>query len=529
MPHIVLADLAYAHPDGTPALSGITASLTGKVGLVGRNGSGKTTLLRLLADELRPTGGTVRRAGDFLHLPQNLTLRLSDSLADLMGISAKLAAFRAIQSGSTSPGDYDTLGDDWDIEERALGMLHALGLAGNLDARDGILERRVGDLSGGEAMAAALAGAFVRRSPILLLDEPTNNLDARARRWLHGAVERWGGCIIAASHDGEFLKRMDAIAELRRGGISLYGCSFSRYLDLMAAERETAERRVAEAGARLKGEKRRLAAGQARAARSTKQGVRAGAKSRFPTAAIHQRRSDAEKSASRQRVAREERIAAADAALREAKDVARPEDHIVVDLPETEVPAGKTVLELEAGGRTIVVRGPERIVLEGGNGSGKTTLLRALLGRTAVPGIEVRRVLPEIGCLPQRLADFDDGASAIDTLLRYAPGLGVNQAHAVLARFLLRNERARQAVGTLSGGERLRLALACLLSATPVPRLILLDEPTNNLDRQSVAELTEAVNRFRGAVIAVSHDGEFLRSIGATRTWTMEGMRLSEK
>lgn len=167
--------------------------------------------------------------------------------------------------------------------------------------------------------------------------------------------------------------------------------------------------------------------------------------------------------------------------------------------------------------------------MAGRNGSGKTTLFKTLLGQASIPGLRVRRVIPEIGHLPQRFDDFDDSQSAIDNLRRFAPHLNANAAHAALARFLLRNDRAHQLAGSLSGGERLRLALACLLSSSPAPRLLLLDEPTNNLDRQSVAELVEAIRCFRGALIAVSHDGDFLRSVGAGRTWTMQAMRLTEQ
>lgn len=528
MPHIDFHDASYSHFDGTPVIARTTVSLSGKIGIVGRNGSGKTTLLRLIAGELTPSSGSVRCTDIPVHVPQNLTLNVSDRLADVMGIASKLAALRSIQAGSADAADFDVLGEDWDLEERALAMLHSLGLAENLDGSAGALERGVGGLSGGEVMAAALAGAFARRPAVMLLDEPTNNLDSHARRWLCRTIGEWPGCVLVVSHDAELLERMDAVARLRRGVLTLYGGPFSRYLALSRAESEAADRRVGEAEARLRGEKRHLAADQTRAAHSGRQGAAAAAKSRFPTAAVHLRRSRAEKSAARRRTSREGRIEEAELALRRAKAAACADDHITVELPETEMPAGGTVLELKAGERVFLIVGPERVALSGRNGSGKTTLLKTLLGRASLPDVRVRRIVPEVACLPQRLDCFDDAGSAIDNLLRAAPDLGVNGAYAVLARFLLKNERARQTAGTLSGGERLRLALACLLSVRPAPRLILLDEPTNNLDHRSVSELIEAMNRFRGAIIAVSHDREFLAAIGAERLWVMEALRLTE-
>lgn len=529
MPRVTLTDLSYSHFDGTPVVSPISTTFSGKVGIVGANGSGKTTLMRLIAGELLPTSGTILRTDEPRYIPQNLTPNLSDRLADLMGIAEKLAALRAIQSGAGAALDYDILGDDWDLEERALAVLHTLGLAESLDCSSGVLDRSVGTLSGGEAMVAALAGMVVRRPAILLCDEPTSNLDSHARRWFYQAVERWTGCLLVVSHDPDLLERMDSIAQLQNGTLTLYGCSFSRYLDLVQAEKETADRRVAEAEARLEGERKRSAADQTRAARSAKQGVRAQEKSRYPTAAVHLRKSAAEKSAAKQKVAREERCERAHAALTAAKAAARPDDRIVVELPDTEIPAGRTAVELEADGHLFQIQGPERIALLGRNGSGKTTLFRTLLGQASLPGIQVGRVIPEIGYLPQRFDDFDNAASTIDNIRRFVPELSANQAHATLARFLFRNDRAYQLAGTLSGGERLRLALACLLSTRPAPRLLLLDEPTNNLDRQSIAELIGAIQCFRGALIAVSHDEHFLRSIGVGRAWTMKGMHLGEQ
>lgn len=296
MPQITFTDLSYSHSDGTPVVSRISATLTGKVGIVGLNGSGKTTLMRLIAGELRPTSGAVVRTDAACHLPQNLMPDQVGRLADLMGVAEKLSALRAIQSGAGALPDYDLLDDDWDLEERALAALHALGLAESLDG-DGALERRVDTLSGGEAMAAAMAGMVVRRPPILLCDEPTNNLDAHARQWFYQTVERWSGCLVTVSHDAGLLERMDAIAELRNGILKLYGCPYSRYRELVRAEQETANRRVATAAARLKGGKKRFTADQTRSARSAKQGIDAREKSRFPTAAIHLRKSAAEKNA----------------------------------------------------------------------------------------------------------------------------------------------------------------------------------------------------------------------------------------
>ena len=164
----------------------------------------------------------------------------------------------------------------------------------------------------------------------------------------------------------------------------------------------------------------------------------------------------------------------------------------------------------------LIVRGPERIALTGPNGAGKTTLLRAIAGLAPLPGVGVR-LGAVAGYLPQRLDILDESLSVVDNVRAAAPAASVNEVRASLARFLFRGERAERAAGTLSGGERFRAVLAALLLAQPAPQLLLLDEPTNNLDLASVRQLSQALEDYRGAILAASHDLPFLRSAGITR------------
>ena len=169
---IVCSDLTFAWPDGMPVLTGLNLALgPGRTGLLGVNGSGKSTLLRILAGELRPQSGSVTMSGDVGYLPQSLPLRAGASVSDLLGITATRAALHAIERGEVSAEAFTAVGEDWDVEERAHGELHRLGLGGV--GLDDVLAT----LSGGEVVLVALAALFLRRPAILLLDEPTNNLD----------------------------------------------------------------------------------------------------------------------------------------------------------------------------------------------------------------------------------------------------------------------------------------------------------------------------------------------------------------
>ena len=188
---ITLTNVGLTWPDGTVALAGISGTIgPGRTGLVGSNGSGKSTLLRLIAGELAPTAGNVAIDGDVAYLPQALTLDVDAGVDGLLGIAAARAALRAIESGDTSDAHFDAVGDDWDVEARARGILDEIGL-GALD-----LDRRVGSMSGGEAMLVAIAGLRLTRAAITLLDEPTNNLDRGARAALSRALADWPGTLL---------------------------------------------------------------------------------------------------------------------------------------------------------------------------------------------------------------------------------------------------------------------------------------------------------------------------------------------
>lgn len=206
---ITLIDLGFVWPDGTVALEHLDAAFTtGSTGVVGDNGSGKSTLLRLIAGDLVATTGRVLTAGDVSYLPQTLTLDVHTSIAEVLGVADKLAALRAIESGSTSEHHFDVLGEDWDVEQRAGEALAAIGFGADA------LDRTVGQVSGGEAMLVAVTALRLRRAPITLLDEPTNNLDRDARARLSALLAQWPGTLLVVSHDVDLLDRMDNTAEL---------------------------------------------------------------------------------------------------------------------------------------------------------------------------------------------------------------------------------------------------------------------------------------------------------------------------
>lgn len=522
---VAVTSLSFAWPDGTTVFDGLQVAFgPGRTGLVGVNGSGKSTLLRLIAGELTASEGTVRVAGDVGCLPQNVTLDTALRVDQTLGIEAARAALHAIEAGDTAEEHFTAIGDDWDVEERALATLGALGL-GHIG-----LDRTIGEVSGGESVLLRLAALLLRRPDVLLLDEPTNNLDLHARRRLYDTVSSWPGVLIVVSHDRELLERVDQIADLHAGEVTWFGGNFSAYEEALAVEQEAAERMVRVAEADLKKQKRELADAQMKLARRKRYGQKMWDQKREPKIVMGARKRAAQESAGKHRILHEEKLAEAKERLHEAVDAVRDEDEIRVDLPYTAVPPGRNVLTLRAleptyGARVkgeFDLRGPERVALIGRNGAGKTTLLRTIAGELPPVSGEAQVHVP-LRFLPQRLDVLDDELTVAENVARFAPGATNNRVRARLARFLFRGTRADQQAATLSGGERFRAALAALMLAEPAPQLLMLDEPTNNLDLASVRQLTTALESYEGALIVASHDLPFLEAIGITRWLLLDG------
>jgi ATPase subunit of ABC transporter with duplicated ATPase domains len=291
--------------------------------------------------------------------------------------------------------------------------------------------------------------------------------------------------------------------------------------------------RVAEADFRK--QKRELTDAQVKLARRKRYAQKMYDTKREPRAVMKLKSRAAQVSAGKHRIMHEEKLAEARERLDEAAEAVRDDDEIRVDLPYTAVPPGRTVLTLQdlglrygarvAGG--LELRGPERVALIGRNGAGKTTLLRTISGELTPESGEVRAHVP-LRFLPQRLDVLDGELTVAENVARFAPDATNNRVRARLARFLFRGAKADQKAATLSGGERFRAALAALMLAEPAPQLLMLDEPTNNLDMASVRQLTTALESYEGALIVASHDLPFLESIGITRRLLLEDGELKE-
>ncbi|TRW83222.1 ABC-F family ATP-binding cassette domain-containing protein [Mycolicibacterium sp. 018/SC-01/001] len=478
-----------------------------RIGLVGRNGAGKTTTMRILAGEGEPYAGTVTRTGEIGYLPQDpkegdLDQLARDRVLSARGLDTLLSDLEKQQALMAEVAD-DKARDKavrryGELEERfaALGGYAAESEAGRICASlglpDRVLTQPLRTLSGGQRRRVELARILFAASDTgsgsattLLLDEPTNHLDADSITWLRSFLQNHTGGLVVISHDvgllADVVNRvwfLDAV----RGEADVYNMGWQKYLDARATDEQRRRRERANA--------------EKKASALRAQAAKMGAKATKAVAAQNM-------------LKRAERMLAGLDDERVADKVAR------IKFP-TPAPCGKTPLiatgltktygslEIFTGLDLAIDRG-SRVVVLGLNGAGKTTLLRLLAGveKPDAGGFEPGHGL-KIGYFAQEHDTLDNMASVWENIRHAAPDTGEQDLRGLLGAFMFSGPQLEQPAGTLSGGEKTRLALAGLVASTA--NVLLLDEPTNNLDPASREQVLDALRSYEGSVVLVTHD-----------------------
>ncbi|WP_340266032.1 ABC-F family ATP-binding cassette domain-containing protein [Sphingobium mellinum] len=515
---LTLDSVSVRTPDHRILFNNLTLSLgVERVGLVGRNGSGKSTLLHILAGEAEPASGTVQRIGSVGLLAQEWPEKVT--IGEALGIGEGWARLQRILAGEGRADDFEAV--DWTLEARVESALAEVGLAGLA------LDRRIGSLSGGERSRIGMARLLIERPDVLLLDEPTNNLDVAGRSAIHALVRDWSGGMLVASHDRDLLEQMDRIVELTPVGIRIVAGGWSTFAALRDAERDRAAIDLSRSEAALCAAERTAQRQREAKERRDKAGRAFAARGSEPRILLGAQAARAENSGGDVRRLTRRQISEAAARAEEARARVEVLTPLTMKLPPSGLPSGARLLALdqatvELGGRrlgpwTLDLRAPDRLAITGPNGAGKTTLLKLATGAIAPSSGTVRRVEGQIALLDQHVGLLDPDTTILANFRRLNPRLEQQHAYAACARFAFRNRDALKQVGALSGGERLRAGLACMLAGERVPWLLILDEPTNHLDLESVELLEQALRDYDGALMVVSHDPAFLERIGIDR------------
>ncbi len=519
-PSFILHQLTCQFATGDTLFGPLTLTLeTELCGLVGRNGSGKTCLLRLLAGLDAPAHGHIERFGSLVYVAQQQTVTPETTMAELLGYDALFAARKRIEQGDYQADDIERMDGFWDLQER----LDAAFADASLPPF--AAEHLAAQLSGGERMRALLCAALMHEPDYLLLDEPTNHLDRQGREWFYAILTRRRGGTLVATHDRELLALLPRILELTPSGLRSYGGNYADYLRLRDAEQQAAQAALDHATTERRRTRLRLQKEHDASQRRSAQTLRTvdtlniasfervkykGAAKERPGAFRHQHREQNE---------------ALNTAINEARERVEAAAPVLFTLPGSRIAEGKQVLVMEDLVLPHVPRaplswrmdGPMRVALRGPNGCGKSTLLKVIMGEMA-PLAGHCHVPVTTAYLDQHLSHLDLSLSVLAHLRLEDTPLEEGTLRTRLAQLQLSADKVTLPLSALSGGERLKAALACVLWRREATQLLLLDEPTNHLDLASTSAIETALATFPGALLVVSHDEAFLRGLKLTHS-----------
>jgi ATPase subunit of ABC transporter with duplicated ATPase domains len=523
---LIIQNLTYIHPDKELLFKNINFAVNHreKVALIGNNGTGKSTLLKIIAGIFAPTEGQVYTDNSLYYVPQIFGQYNYLTVAQALQINDKLQALNEIIDGNLTEANIAMLDDDWTIEERYIEALKYWQLEG-LD-----LSQKIGTLSGGQKTKIFLAGISIHQPELVLLDEPSNHLDTAARQLLYDFIRSTSSALLVVSHDRILLNLLDSICELSKRGMTVYGGNYDFYEAQKEIENQALQHNVKNKEKELHKAKEKERETLERQQKLNARGKNQHKKEGMPKIMMNKLKNDAEKTTSRLKDVHTEKINAISQTLNELKRELPDIDRIKLYFDNSMLHKGKILIcanNINFGySKQLLWKEPlnfqltsgERIALKGLNGSGKTTLIKIISG-------EIEPVAGKISRADNQSIYIDQDYSLINNQFTvYEQSQQFNcatlQEHEIkirLSRFLFTKDDWEKPCEMLSGGEKMRLMLCCLTLNNRPPDIIILDEPTNNLDIQNIEILINAVNDYQGTLIVVSHDRYFLKKVNIER------------
>ena len=537
---ISIQQISYIHPDKEVLFSDLNFAISKgqKLGLVGNNGCGKSTLLQIIAGQLSPSSGVIVRPDDLYYIPQHFGQYDSLTIAQALQIERKQQALHAILAGDVSNENFTILNDDWNIEERSIAALDLWGLG------QFTLSYPMNLLSGGEKTRVFLAGMDIHHPSVILMDEPTNHLDSSGRQRLYDWVEKYRSTLLVVSHDRTLLNLLPEICELKKHQINYYGGNYEFYKEQKTLMQEALQQRIEEKEKAL-----RIARKVARetAERRDKQNVR-GEKSNIrkgvPRIVLNALQGKSEKSTSKLTGVHQEKAEKLTNERNQLRGSLSPTAALKTDFNSSSLHTGKilvTAKEINSSDTgylpnpnsndiqensiskqqlwqapvSFQLKSGDRLRIEGANGSGKTTLLKLITGQLQPQEGTLTRTDFSYVYLNQEYSIIDDRNSILEQAYAFnSRNLPEHEIKIILNRYLFPASEWDKSCRKLSGGEKMRLAFCCLMISNNTPDMFILDEPTNNLDIQSIEIITATIKNYAGTVIAISHDNYFIQEIG---------------
>lgn len=523
---LILQNISYQHSNKELLFEHLqlTVNKYEKMALVGNNGAGKSTLLKIITGELQPSSGHISMDSDVYYVPQIFGQYNHLTVAEALGIDAKLLAFREILDGNATEENLNTLNDDWSIEERCAEALSHW----QLDDVD--LFQKLDLLSGGQKTKIFLAGIFIHKPGLVLLDEPSNHLDAETRSLLYDFIQTARCTVLVVSHDRKLLNLVDNIAELSSHGIRTYGGNYDFYATQKQVEIEALANELKNSSKALRKAKEKERETAERQQKLDARGKRKQENAGVAKIMMNTMRNKAENSTAKLKNVHHEKIDGISSKIRDLRSVLPDIDQMKMDFSSSQLPKGKVILRAESlnfayNDRSLweeplnfELTSGERVALRGANGSGKTTLINVIMGRLKPTRGSIFRTELKAVYVDQEYSLINNRLSCYEQAQEYnTSALLDHEVKTRLNRFLFTSADWEKPCGALSGGEKMRLLLCCLTLSEQSPDLLILDEPTNNLDLQNMEILTAAIREYQGTLLIVSHDEQFLEEIGVGR------------
>ncbi|WP_300665851.1 ABC-F family ATP-binding cassette domain-containing protein [Fluviicola sp.] len=523
---LILQNGSYTLPTGDRLFDDIQLTLHkhDKVALIGNNGSGKSTLLKIIAGEIPLQSGLLKKESESYYIPQVVGQFDDLTLAGALQIDQKLQAFHAILSGDASEENLEILNDDWTIEDRCREALNYW----KLDELD--LNQSMKSLSGGQKTKVFLAGILIHQPELVLMDEPSNHLDVASRQLLFDFIASTSKTLLIVSHDRKLLNLLDKICVLDKRGITAYGGNYEFYREQRNIEQKALSQEVSSMEKTLRKAKEKERETMERQQKLDSRGKKKQEKAGVPTIMLNTLRNNAEKSTSKLKNAHADKIGGISKDLHELRRSLPDLEKMKFGFDSSHLHQGKVLVKADRlnyaysdsmlwkESRNFQINSGERIAIKGANGSGKTTLIRLILGNAEPTEGTIFRVINQSVYIDQDYSLINNQFNVYEQAGEFnQTALLEHEVKTRLNYFLFDKNDWDKPCAVLSGGERMRLILCCLTLGVKAPDLIVLDEPTNNLDLESIEILTSAVQAYEGTVLLVSHDESFLEQINIQR------------